>query len=157
MSPNKKVGAGLVLASASLLAILEVDEGFRATPYRDTGGVWTVCQGITGKEVVLGKTYSKSECRELFEKHIVIAGKGVIACTKVPLKQHQYDAFVRFTYNVGVSAFCNSTLARKLNAGDYAGACNQLNRWVYVRGEKVKGLVNRRRSEYQMCAGLTEI
>jgi lysozyme len=45
-------------------------------------------------------------------------------CVTVPLAQHEYDALVSFSYNVGSRAFCQSTLVRKLNAEDYAGACD---------------------------------
>ena len=72
-------------------------------------------------------------------------------CVDVPLSQGEYDAFTSFAYNVGTSAFCSSTLVKKLNAGDYEGACQELKRWVYVKGRKVQGLVNRREKEFQMC------
>ena len=45
---------------------------------------------------------------------------------KVPLHQHEYDAFISFSYNVGSGAFCRSTLVRRLNDGDYQGACTEL-------------------------------
>ena len=44
-------------------------------------------------------------------------------CVKVELHQWEYDAFVSLAYNIGPGAFCGSTLVKKLNAGDYAGAC----------------------------------
>jgi len=49
-------------------------------------------------------------------------------CVKVPLFQHEYDAFVSLSYNIGAKAFCGSTLVRKLNAGDYEGACAEISR-----------------------------
>ena len=42
-------------------------------------------------------------------------------CVRVPLHQHEYDAFVSFAYNVGPGAFCGSTLVKLLNAQDYDG------------------------------------
>ena len=42
---------------------------------------------------------------------------------------------------------------KKLNAGDYPGACEELKRWVYVDGRVVQGLVNRREAEYRRCIG----
>lgn len=77
-------------------------------------------------------------------------------CVTVPLHQHEYDVYVSFAYNVGASAFCSSTLVRKLNAGDYTGACDELRRWVYASGARVQGLVNRREAERARCLALPE-
>lgn len=74
-------------------------------------------------------------------------------CVKVPLHQHEYDAFVSLAYNIGPGAFCGSTLVRKLNAGDYAEACRQILRWDKFRGKPLKGLTLRREQEYARCTG----
>ena len=36
-------------------------EGVSYIPYKDIVGVWTVCHGHTGKDIMLGKTYTKAE------------------------------------------------------------------------------------------------
>jgi lysozyme len=81
-------------------------------------------------------------------------------CIRVPMHQHEYDAFLSFSYNVGSSAFCNSTMARKLNAGDYAGACAEFSRWTLFQGKDCRdpahrcgGLVDRRAEERAKCEG----
>lgn len=83
-------------------------------------------------------------------------------CVKVPLHQHEYDAFVSLAYNIGGGAFCGSTLVTKLNAGDYAGACAQILRWTYFQGKNCAapeharlcgGLAKRRQAEYRQCIG----
>lgn len=83
-------------------------------------------------------------------------------CVTVPLAQHEYDAFISFSYNVGSRAFCGSTLVKKLNAGDYAGACRELLRWTHFQGRDCAapanaslcgGLATRRRREYRQCMG----
>ena len=79
------------------------------------------------------------------------AERSIEECIKVPLHQSEYDALISFTYNIGGRAFCSSTLVKKINAGDYDGACEELKRWVYVKGVKVKGLENRREKEFAMC------
>lgn len=148
---TRNKATGLVIAGVTLLALLSHDEGTRYKPYKDIGGVWTVCQGHTGPDVIPGKTYTKEDCDALLAKDASEHGKAVLRCAKVPLNQNQYEAFTRFTFNVGERAFCKSTLVKKLNAGDYSGACRELKRWVYVNGKRVNGLVNRRESEYQQC------
>ncbi len=81
-------------------------------------------------------------------------------CIRVPMHQHEYDAFLSFSYNVGSSAFCNSTMARKLNAGDYTGACAEFGRWTFFQGKDCRdpahrcgGLVERRAEERAKCEG----
>lgn len=71
-------------------------------------------------------------------------------CVKVPLHQYEYDVYVDFAYNIGPSAFCSSTLVKKLNAGDYAGACAEISRWV-----KQPQLAPRRARERAACEGKT--
>lgn len=75
------------------------------------------------------------------------------SCVKVPLHQHEYDAYVSLAYNIGPTAFCGSTLVRKLNAGDYAGACEQILRWDHFQGKPLRGLTIRRQKEYAQCIG----
>lgn len=69
-------------------------------------------------------------------------------CVKVPLHQYEYDAYVDLAYNIGPSAFCNSTLVKKLNTGDYAGACAEISRWT-----KQPQLAARRARERATCEG----
>jgi lysozyme len=66
---------------------------------------------------------------------------------------YEFQAYVSFTYNVGETAFCKSTLTKKLNALDYAGACKELLKWDKVKGVTVKGLTSRRQDEYRTCIG----
>lgn len=81
-------------------------------------------------------------------------------CVTVPLYQHEYDAFVSLAYNVGPSAFCKSSLVKKLNAEDYAGACDEIMRWRFFQGKdcaipqnKCIGLYSRRKDEVLQCRG----
>jgi lysozyme len=83
-------------------------------------------------------------------------------CVRVPLHQHEYDAYVGFSYNVGSGAFCDSRLVKKLNASDYPGACKELLRWTYFQGKNCAraenarlcgGLATRRQEEYRQCMG----
>jgi len=82
-------------------------------------------------------------------------------CIKVPLHQHEWDSFVQMSYNIGATAFCNSTLVKKLNAGDYVGACNEMMRWTWAAGRDCSirangcyGLYLRREQERKLCLGL---
>lgn len=78
---------------------------------------------------------------------------AVKQCVNVPLHQYEYDAFISLSYNIGPGAFCGSTLVRKLNAGDYSGACREILRWDKFKGRTLRGLTLRRQQEYQRCIG----
>lgn len=69
-------------------------------------------------------------------------------CVHVPLHQYEYDAYVDLAYNIGATKFCGSTLVKKLNALDYAGACAEISRWV-----KQPELAARRARTRALCEG----
>lgn len=73
---------------------------------------------------------------------------AVKKCVKVPLYQYEYDTYIDFSYNIGAEAFCDSTLVKKLNALDYAGACAEISRWI-----KQPELKGRRARERAHCEG----
>lgn len=79
--------------------------------------------------------------------------KAVKRCAPVPMHQHEFDAYVSLTYNIGASAFCSSTVARRLKAGDYAGACQAILMWDKFKGKPLAGLAKRRQAEYRQCLG----
>ena len=99
----------------------------------------------------MGDKISVPEALERLMRDVENAESAIGQCVKVPLSQGEYDAYTSFIFNVGGNAFCASTLVKKLNAGDYPGACLELKRWVYVDGKVVHGLVKRRNMEFQMC------
>ena len=72
---------------------------------------------------------------------------------RVPLHQHEYDAFLSLAYNIGPGAFCGSTLVRLLNAGQYREACDQILRWDRFQGAPLRGLTLRRQAEHRQCLG----
>jgi lysozyme len=78
------------------------------------------------------------------------ANTAVESCVHVPLSDNRHAALVSFTYNVGGTAFCQSTLVRKLNSGD-PKACDELLRWTKAKGIELPGLVKRREAERQLC------
>jgi lysozyme len=139
----------IALSAAGLVALASW-EAFRSEPYLDIGGVWTDGFGNTNN-VNPSKSVSVPQALNQLLINVKSAEGAVNTCITKPMTQGEFDAFVKFTFNVGNRAFCNSTLVRKFNAGDNVGACNELMRWVYVKGVKVNGLVNRREAEKKLC------
>jgi len=129
---------------------LKEHEGFRKVSYRDTGDVWTIGYGSThihGRLVQQGDTVSIAEATVQLLSDLAWAQTAVNQLVKVQLKQNQFDALVSFVYNVGEEAFMKSTLLRKLNAKDYAGAGGEFPRWNKDNGRIIPGLVARREVE----------
>ena len=145
--------AALSLSAAGLVSIANL-EGFSEKAYIPIpGDVPTIGFGST-EGVRMGDTITVPKALERLMRDVGVAESAIGRCVKVPLSQSEYNAFTAFAFNVGAEAFCSSTLVKKLNAGDYAGACQELRRWVYVDGRRVQGLVNRREAEYRLCMGI---
>lgn len=144
--------AGLSLTAAGLISIAN-HEGFRSEAYIPVAGdVPTIGFGHT-EGVKLGDKITVNEGLSFLHEDVRTAEKAVKECVKVPLYQHEYSAYVSLAYNIGGRAFCDSTLVRKLNAGDYTGACEEIKRWTFVGGRELQGLVRRRAEEYRLCIG----
>lgn len=144
--------AASVAGSVSIAGVLiQSQEGIKYTTYLDPVGIPTVCAGVTGPDVKMGKTYTKQECDALLYKHMQPSIKAVDESVKVKLNDYQKAALYSFTYNAGVGAFKSSTMLKKLNAGNTKGACDELRRWTYAGGKQWKGLVTRREIERELC------
>lgn len=154
---NKLIAAAGSGAIAIAGVLASNFEGRRYTPYRDPVGIWTVCEGITGPDVIQGKTYTDKECDDLRDKHLRIADKAMLSIVHVPLNDWQHAALIDFTYNAGAENLRTSTMARHFNARDYTGGCMELMKWVKarVKGQLVtlNGLVTRRQADIEVCLG----
>jgi len=128
------------------LEMLKQFEGLRLRAYRDSAGVWTIGYGHT-KTAYPGMVITRAEAERLLRQDLVRFEKAVRDSVRVPLTQNQFDALVSFSFNVGVGAFRKSTLLKRLNKKDYAGAKQEFRRWVYAGGRRLQGLVNRRNQE----------
>lgn len=149
---GKRVTVGSLIVSAAALVSIATFEGYRGEAYKDVAGVPTIGYGETSG-VVMGQTTTPERALIQLLKSVNSHSDQIRPLITVPLYQHEFDAYSSFALNVGVNSFKNSTLRKKLNAGDYAGACKELKRWVYAGGEKQAGLVKRREKEYNMCIG----
>ncbi len=144
-------GASAIVIAAAMLGGNHGLEGRRHEPYREVDGVLTVCDGHTGKDILPGKHYTDAECDALLNKDLALVAARVDPLIKTTIPNSERAALYSFAYNVGTGAFARSTLLKKLNAGDLAGACNELKRWTYAGGKQWKGLVTRREIEHEVC------
>ncbi len=147
-----RMAAGALGIGAALLVAIATHEGYRGEAYRDAAGIPTIGYGETSGVKMGDKTTPERALVQLLEsteKH----ADAIRACIHVPLYQHEFDAYISLSYNIGAGAFCRSTLVKKLNAGDYGGACEEIRRWNRAGGKVLPGLVKRREAEYAMCKG----
>lgn len=150
-----------VLLAHEMGAYFESSGKHIGTPYVDKNGAgqpWTVCNGITGSDVIPGKYYSETECKDLELKHLRKAEK----LAKSRLKYwDSYNVWVRASfidvaYNLPAMLDPSTTLMNLANSGQLEAACNQMPRWVFgtVGGQKVRlgGLVIRREANNELCS-----
>ena len=133
--------------SSAGLDLIKTSEGFRARAYRDGSGIWTIAYGHT-QGVREGDRCDEAQGAAWLVQDVAYAEAAVRRQIAVPLSRGQFDALVSFAFNVGQGALANSTLRRKLNAGDYLDAADEFQRWVHdATGAVVPGLVTRRALE----------
>lgn len=95
---------------------------------------------------------NEAQADEFFKTDVSNVESEMRKYIKVPLNQNQHDALVSFFYNVGHKGFINKNgsqthILQKLNASDYVGAANELDRWAFSKGVKNTALENRRARE----------
>ncbi|MGY2732406.1 lysozyme [Sphingomonas sp. UYP23] len=122
------------------------------TPYRDIGGVWTQCDGETLGVTATSPTETPAGCAVKLDKRLAGFAQAV-AIRSPALRGHdnQWAAVTSLTYNIGTQAYAGSTVAKRLDARQWAAACDAILMWDKVGGKRVAGLANRRRAERALC------
>lgn len=148
----KRFAVGLLaLSAAGLIALTGLEDYAPRAVIPVPGDAPTAGWGHRDKRMAVGTYASVQQSLQWLKADTSVAEQAVKRCTKVPLTPYEYDAYVLFAFNVGGNAYCTSTLVKKLNAGQYEAACDQLARWVYAGGVKYKGLEARRMKEMLIC------
>lgn len=125
-----------------------------AYPDPATGGApWSCGWGQTGSEIFRGIVWSQAYADRMFDEHCADLASSVASAVEVEVSQHQFDALVSLTYNIGIGALRGSTLLRKLNLGDYNGAAAEFVRWNRAAGQIMRGLTRRRYAERALFEG----
>lgn len=137
------------------IELIKSFEGLELTAYKCPAGVLTIGYGHTGPDVTPGLKISDERALELLRRDVDVAYRGVVEAIDSEffreMTVNQICALVSFAFNVGVFAFQKSTMLRKINKGDYAGAAEEFARWKFVEGGKESaGLVRRRAAEKEL-------
>ncbi len=140
--------------NAAGLEIVKSFEGLMLNAYPDpgTGGEpWTIGYGHTSAagppQVYRGLTISRTDAEEILKRDLGKYEKAVASSVTRTSTSDQFSAMVSFTFNVGPGNFQSSTLLKKHNAGDFAGASEEFLKWVYAGGNVMPGLQRRRKAE----------
>lgn len=172
---NRSLIAVLVLSAAGLVG-LTVDEGYtsRAVPDPVKGlAVPTNGFGSTGPDITMRSTTTPPQALQRMLRDVQQFEGAIKQCVHVPLHQYEYDVYVNLAYNIGrgksgvTDGFCEakrggpSTLVQRLNAYDYAGACDAILLWKYVGdvdcstpgNRQCPGLWARRLRLHRQCLG----
>ncbi len=143
--------------SPAAINLVKQYEGFRSYAYIDTNGLPVIGYGqskIRGRKVRMGQYISRAEADAELAKELHRLQGLVASKVKVKLNPNQLAALTSLAYNAGIRVVTKSTLARKLNAGNYAGAANEILRWnkAHQGGKLVPlaGLIRRRQAERQL-------
>ena len=131
-------------------------EGLVLEAYPDpgTGGdPWTIGYGHTGPEVKPGLIINIEQAGSLLKEDLKKFEEAVEKLITVELNQHEFDALVSFTYNCGWFALEDSTLRRRLNAGETKCPVfkEELPKWVNGGNGPMPGLVRRRDAEVELA------
>ena len=128
------------------LDLVKTFEGFSSKPYICPGGWLTIGYG----HVIRGKTFdtiTREEAEGLLKQDLNIAERAVRRLIRAPLTQNMFDSLCSWTFNLGSGALQRSTLRMKLNREEYDEVPNEIRKWVFAGGRKLRGLVLRREAE----------
>lgn len=166
ISRPRSAVAALALSGAALVGLV-INEGYSDKAIIPVpGDVPTLGFGSTtrddGSPVRLGDQTTPPKALGKALRDVQAYEGKLRQCVTVALTQGEYDAYVDLAYNVGPRKFCGSSLVRRLNAGDYDGACAEILRWRFYQGKDCSlpenkrlcgGLWIRRQAENARCAG----
>jgi len=165
--PSLKKSAAVCSVAAIISIVLSMDSGLRTNneglelignseacrrePYLCPARVLTAGIGST-TGIVRNHKYSDQEIADMWITDIRIAEKCVNKYAGgSAMTDNQFSAVTSFAFNAGCGNLQKSTLAKKANAGDFTGMCDELTKWVYAGGKKLGGLVKRREKERELC------
>ena len=134
--------------------LIKEEGGIRLKAYKCQAGILTIGVGHTGKDVKEGMEITEEKAIELLKLDLRRFEDVVNKNINVTLKQHEFDALISLAFNIGCTAFSNSTVVKKINTG--AKMCEVEEAWKMWRkggGKVLPILVRRREREVKMYKG----
>jgi len=149
--------------SAKTIDMIKHHEGVRFKPYRCPALLWTTAVGHVIDQKHIGvkleerknlpipdgwdRTLSMAEVDQILSDDLATFERGVLRLCPSDLTQPRFDAFVSFSFNVGLGNLQRSSIRMKHNRGDFDGAAEAFMQWTKAGGRELPGLVKRRKDE----------
>jgi lysozyme len=146
-----QIEENIMAIAKSTLEFITKEEGSRNKAYKDSKGLWSVGVGHLIKKdetYLLNATLSDQEVEDLLRSDLRWCSEAVESSVKVPLTQNQFDALYSLCYNIGGTAFKNSTVVKRINTNDLKGAADAILMW-----SKQPELLPRRKRERALFLG----
>lgn len=131
------------------LNLIKHFESLQLKAYKCSANVWTIGYGHT-KNVKEGDRISEDQANYFLMQDLYSVERAIIRHVKTEINQNQFDALCSLIFNIGITAFKDSTLLNKLNNNDFNGASNEFKRWNRVNGIVMRGLIRRRQAEQDL-------
>jgi len=145
-----------MVVSKNCINLIKMFEGYKAKAYLCPANVPTIGWGSTmytdGRKVKLSDTINEEQAEILLMWELKNKSNALYGLN---LNQNQFDSLLSFIYNLGIGAFANSTLRKKILTNPNDPAIKfEFMRWnkARVNGEliELKGLTRRRTAEAEM-------
>lgn len=140
------------------VSLVTATESYRAAPYQDGGGVWTIGYGTTriGGQPVAADTppVTQPQAWALMAADLAGAARDVASQITVPLAEHEAAALISWTYNLGVGNLARSTMRAMVNQSRRGEVPAEIGKWIYDAGKPSLGLLRRRWAEAAVYQGL---
>jgi len=146
---------------APALKIIKKWEGCRLDAYLCPAGVPTIGYGSTrliDGPVRMGDKITQKMADEMLQnevEHLFAPGVFTLLPMAKKWRGEQQAAIISFAYNVGLGALEESTLRKRLLAGEdiNKAVIEELPKWVKANGRPLEGLINRRKDEVRLFTG----
>jgi lysozyme len=127
-------------------ALIKKFEGCELEAYQCSANVWTIGYGHT-QGIKEGDVCTQEDADRMLEEDLEEFEGYVQEAVNVPLEQHEFDALVAWTYNLGPSNLRSSTMLKRLNDSNFDQVPSEMRRWNKAGGKVLDGLVRRREAE----------
>jgi len=135
-----------------LIALCRRFEGCRLIAYLCPARVWTCGWGATGANVSEGTRWTQDQADQRLEDDALVHYLAAARVSPVLwlVGDNKHGSIADFSFNLGTTRYKASTLRRRIDAQDWQGAAEELEKWVYGGGKKLPGLVLRRQEEARL-------
>jgi lysozyme len=127
-----QIEENIMAIAESTLSFITKEEGSKNKAYHDSKGLLTIGVGhlIRADEPhLVNAVLTDEQVKDLLKNDLKWCSEAVEGAVKVPLQQAQFDALYSLCFNIGPTAFKNSTVVKRLNANDYKGAADAILMW----------------------------